>query len=144
MRSMGMSDVRFYTTVLAAFSLILPLYWVFPFLEAFYEVPSIRSSSAIFLGLFFGLLLRILGNYSPWLGSLGPIVKWAGTTNSPTPQYHSSYVTKHNIITNIIMWFFIEYYDIISIDLCSLCHYLFTFFFKKILRGHWCTSEPWE
>ena len=46
-RSMGLSDARLRTTVLATFSLFLPLYRVFPFLQVFCEVLSVRSSSAI-------------------------------------------------------------------------------------------------
>ena len=44
--SMGLSDVELRVTVLAAFSLALPLHSVRSFLWAFSEVPSRRSSSA--------------------------------------------------------------------------------------------------
>ena len=48
---MGLSDVGLYVMVLAAFSLVLLLYWVCPFLQAFCEALSVRLSSATFLGL---------------------------------------------------------------------------------------------
>ena len=44
--SMGLSDVELRVTVLAVFSLALPLHSVRSFLWAFSEVPSRRSSSA--------------------------------------------------------------------------------------------------
>ena len=44
--SMGLSDVELRVTVLAAFSLALPLHSVRSFLWAFSEVPSRGSSSA--------------------------------------------------------------------------------------------------
>ena len=47
--SMGLSDAEFRVTVLAAFSLTLPLPSVLSFLWAFSEVPSRRSSSAMAL-----------------------------------------------------------------------------------------------
>ena len=54
--SMGLSGAEFHITVLAAFSLALPLRSVCSFLWAFSEVPSRRSSSAMaLLGLGLGL-----------------------------------------------------------------------------------------
>ena len=54
--SMGLSDAEFLITVLAAFSLALPLHSVCSFLWAFSGVPSRRSSSAmVLLGLGLGL-----------------------------------------------------------------------------------------
>ena len=47
--SMGLSDAEFCVTVLAAFSLALPLHSVCSFLWAFSEVPSRRSSLAMAL-----------------------------------------------------------------------------------------------
>ena len=47
--SMGLSDVELRVTVLAAFSLALPLHSARSFLWAFSEVPSRRSSSAMAL-----------------------------------------------------------------------------------------------
>ena len=47
--SMGLSDAEFRVTVLAAFTLALPLHSVRSFLWAFSEVPSRRSSSAMAL-----------------------------------------------------------------------------------------------
>ena len=47
--SMGLLDVELRVTVLAAFSLTLPLHSVRSFLWAFSEVPSRRSSSAMTL-----------------------------------------------------------------------------------------------
>ena len=44
--SMGLSDVELLVTVLAAFSLTLPLHSIHSFLWAFSEVPSRMSSSA--------------------------------------------------------------------------------------------------
>ena len=48
--SMGLSGAGLHIMVLAAFSLVLLLYWVCPFLQAFCEVLSVKSSSATFLG----------------------------------------------------------------------------------------------
>ena len=45
-RSMGLSDAKLHTTVLTAFSLLLPLYRVFPFFRLF-EALNMRSSSAL-------------------------------------------------------------------------------------------------
>ena len=47
---MGLSGAGLHVMVLAAFLLVLLLYWVCPFLQAFCEVLSVRSSSATFLG----------------------------------------------------------------------------------------------
>ena len=47
--SMGLSNAKFRVTVLAAFSLTLPLHSVCSFIWAFSEVPSRRSSSAVAL-----------------------------------------------------------------------------------------------
>ena len=49
--SMGLSGAGLHITVLAAFFLVLFMCWVCPFLQAFYEVSSMRSSSATSLGL---------------------------------------------------------------------------------------------
>ena len=84
---MSLSDAGFCTTVLAAFSPVLPLYWVCPFFQAFCEVLSIRSSSAIYLGLVWIFTLRPRKFFSlAWI--LGPIMKWAGPTNSRAPQLY--------------------------------------------------------
>ena len=70
--STGLSDAEFCLTVLAAFSLALPLHSVCSFLWAFSEVPSRRSSSA----------MALLG-----LGH-GPKINWAWAraTLSLAPQ----------------------------------------------------------
>ena len=47
--SMGLSDTEFRVTVLAAFTLALPLHSVRSFIWAFSEVPSRRLSSAMAL-----------------------------------------------------------------------------------------------
>ena len=49
--SMGLSDAEFRVTVLAAFSLTLPLPSVLSFLWAFNEVPRRSSSAMALLGL---------------------------------------------------------------------------------------------
>ena len=101
---MGLSDAGFHTMVLAAFSLVLPLYWVCPFLQAFCEVPSIRSSSAIYLGLFWIFTSRPRKSFSlVWI--LGPIMKWAGTTNSRAPQKSSTMLSNQmQLIDYEIKW----------------------------------------
>ena len=65
---MDLSDPGLGIMMLAAFSLTLPLNSVSPFLQAFREVPSRRSSSAT----------ALLG--------LGPHVEWDWAANSLAPQ----------------------------------------------------------
>ena len=50
-QSIGLSGVGLHITMLAVFSLVLLLYCVCHFLQAFCEVLSVRSSSATSLGL---------------------------------------------------------------------------------------------
>ena len=61
--SMGLLGAGLHIMVLAAFSFVLLLYWVCPFLHALCEVLSVRSSSATFLGLQ-GVALRVLGGWA--------------------------------------------------------------------------------
>ena len=99
---MGLSDAGFCATMLAAFSLVLPLYWVCPFLQVFCEVPSIRSSSAIYLGLVRTFTLRPRKLFSlAWI--LGPIMEWAGPTNSRAPQK----LFRFYFFTFICIWSFL-------------------------------------
>ena len=121
---MGLSNAGFYTTVLATFSLILPLYWVCPFLQAFCEVPSIRSSSAIYLGLLWIFTLRPRKLFSLAL-DLGPYyeVGRAHKFSGPT----------------LVVWMYKSYgtYCFFNIYYTSLHCFFFFFFVLFIIIMSW-------
>ena len=105
---MGLSGDGLHIKVLAAFSPVLFLCRICPFLRVFCEMSGIESSSATSLGLFKELLLCVPDNRAPQLGLWALNMKWAGI---PIFKPHITHLA-------------VSFYKVLFIECVFLCIYI--------------------